>query len=148
MIDRQQLEARVQYLAAHSASNNVNCASAALFLLGVYDQEKYLDTDSAEVQDFLHRSTPVTDLSEADMVVVRGMKIFSGRGMGALFSSRSSQRERAIQHLAVVRDRQEKILCDRDGYNKPFRPSVSWRNLERESREHYRVSAVEWYKVP
>ncbi|MEK6901579.1 MAG: hypothetical protein AABX37_04505 [Nanoarchaeota archaeon] len=144
MIDPLVLEEKVQSLySSHRGEEErgeVNCMSAAFFLLGLSDAERYIDPSDRAVYATVERSTPVSDLKEAGFIVVRGVQISSSRGMGMTRIS-FTDGTKPIQHLAVVRHRELGILCDRPKFNAFFRPSVPFTEFQREFRalEHQKM---------
>ncbi len=142
------LEERIALLLSSSPSGDVNCTSAAFFLLGLLDTERYIDPDNRNIYSAVGRCTLVSNFKEADFVLARAAWISSERGT----ARNNSHGTRTIQHIAVVRNHETGVLCDRPHYNAPFRPSITFPRLKKElkSMEHhgmYSPFSFEFYRL-
>ncbi len=148
MIDSQVLEERIRIISSAEPEGEVNCISAAFFLLGLSNTERYIDPSSEEVYIVVQKSTPVLELQDADFVVARAAQVSSKRGT----MRNNSHGARTIQHMAVVRNPKIGTICDRFHYNGPFRPSIPLKRLQRELKSlerqgMYSPFSFELYKL-
>lgn len=142
-----ELEERIQILQSTSSNKEVNCIGAAFFLLGLHDQEQWIEPSHVDVYTLPEKSTLVETIHQADFVIIRGTKISSGRGMG----TPSPYGNKTILHIAVVRDSEVGILCDRPQYNGLFRSSLTMDALKQEYSKYHRDRLItkhtfEFYK--